>query len=177
MYLTDVVILHDGLYCSMSTPPSVTNFSSQFFVFAFLEGLPLLAGVSISLVGYILAIRMINEINNTYVCKVNIKVYRLLWYPAVLFATFVPCSVDSLTKILTQADTGIVLKALHLLLAHSVGLTNALLYGLQRKMYHVSHQDDFDTTSPDIDRSPGFSEEYNDSNEVELRKELGIAIS
>ena len=177
MYLTDVVIIHDGLYCSMSTPPSATDFTSQFFVFAFLEGLPLLVGVGTSLVGYILAIRMINEMNDIYICKLNIKVYRLLWYPAVLFATFVPCSVDSLTNIITQADTGIVLKALHLLLAHSVGLTNALLYGLQRKMYHVSHQDDFDTTGPEIDRSSGFSEEYNDSNEDELRKELGTAFS
>ena len=64
--------------------------------------------------------------------QMGIHVKKLFWYPLVLFATIVPSLVDNfLGYYYPNKHTWMI--ALHFILTHSSGLTNAIVYGVQRR--------------------------------------------
>jgi len=68
------------------------------------------------------------------VAKENLGIsYRsLYWYPAVLFLAFFPTSVDDIwTALYPSKPFQYYVEVLHILLTHSIGFSNALVYRLQ----------------------------------------------
>ena len=77
------------------------------------------------------------EISQLLMDRSKIDTYRLLWYPAVLFITFVPNILIDVS--LTFYGTKIkALEVLSVVITHSLGFSNALVYGIQRKEHQKS---------------------------------------
>jgi len=96
------------------------------------EGIPLIVGLIICFFGYLKAIRNIKSFAQIYLAEVGIQVYKLLWYPVVLFIIFIPSLIDNILVFLSL-PIPFWIQATHLVLTHSIGFANALVYGLQRQ--------------------------------------------
>jgi len=106
------------------------------------QGFPILIGLFITLWGYGLAIRTMKRLPKILVEASGFNVYQVLWYPAILFITFVPAFINSLVN-QGDGDTPTVwIVALNLGLTHMIGFTNALLYGLQRNSFHKKNEEE-----------------------------------
>jgi len=128
-------------FCVISYAPSVTTKSEILTIFMLLEGLPILAGFFVSLVAYALAIRNVKRASQGYINQMEINMYRLFWYPGLIFLTFMPCFIDYLFQIYL-GDSPVYVEIVHLLLTHSLGFNNALLYGFQRRLYTSKNKKD-----------------------------------
>lgn len=120
-----------ALFCWVGSTLSSPTVVHKIAILAVFEGIPLIAGLLISLVGYVIAIRNITGFAQMYLAGVGIQIYKLLWYPLVLAIIFLPSLVNNVLGFFVK-DTPIQLKVLHLILTHSIGFANALVYGLQR---------------------------------------------
>jgi len=143
----------------------------RFFIIMFYEGFAVIIGTALTLRAYLHVIKEIKTLPEGLVSQLNIKVYALLWYPAVLFGSFIPCFIDSLYR-LSRPDGETVpnwIIGIHIVLPHSIGFTNAIVYGIQRKLYSKSFTKDERRTTATIDIT-GREEEDND--EKEFMKEL-----
>ena len=70
--------------------------------------------------------------------KQQLHTERLLLYPIVLFTMFLPTLIDYFLKFYTDIKNTEVSEALKMLITHSLGFANALVYGFQRKTYFKS---------------------------------------
>jgi len=68
--------------------------------------------------------------------EAKIKPHRLFWYPFIQIVVFGPRFLDSITRNRVGETAGFIIKALHMVSTHSIGFTNALVYGLQMKTYY-----------------------------------------
>jgi len=121
------------------------------------HGLPVIVGLIISLIAYSLAIKKLQEISQEFLDESKITIYRVLWYPGVLFLTFVP-NVTMIIYVI-YSEPPIWMTALHLYLPHSIGFSNALLYGIQTKLYRTNYEDK-ENTSTEIDDDQSRLLEY-----------------
>ena len=128
----------------MSYSNDVTmEYSSKVEVLLISQGLPLAIGLAATLIGYAKVIKNLRELPNELLSEMNIKACNFLWYPAVLFFAFVPALADNIINI--QSDGGKwYIKAIHIIFTHSIGLTNAIVYGLQRRI-HQSKDDNYNS--------------------------------
>jgi len=120
---------------------------------AIYEAIPILAGLIITLIGYIKAIKRIRELPQHIVEQTEIGVYKLLWFPLVLFVTFLPSVVNNFIGIFIK-DIPPWVCGLHLGLTHSIGFTNAIVYGFQRKLYKTKYET-YISSSLVYDSEPG----------------------
>lgn len=101
------------------------------------EGFPLIFGLLISFIGYLCAILKVRQMTAMMRSSLGFNVYKLLWYPAILFIVFFPSLIDNFAAINGNYRNPIFVKAIHLFLTHSIGVWNAVVYGLQRKWRHT----------------------------------------
>jgi len=105
------------------------------------QGLPVIIGLIIAVVAYVLAIKRMKEISRGLFETENINLYRVLWYPAVLFITFVPHVAVTMIGVSYEIIPPVWLNAFHLYLPHSIGFNNALLYGIQARLYKTNYEE------------------------------------
>lgn len=114
------------------------------------QAAPVIIGSVISLQAYLFIIKQIKTLPKAIVSEMNVNVYGLLWYPFLLFVFLIPCQIYTGIEIFTAAPAWA--KFIHLMLPHSIGLVNAIVYGVQRKLYNATHAD------PKLDVTVALSE-------------------
>ncbi len=100
------------------------------------EAFPILSAVAITLGSYFATIKKIKELPEEVLETMDVSIYKLFWYPAVLLITFVPSFADNFGAIYFETTLPVGFKLLHLLMTHAIGFTNAVVYGIQRKLHH-----------------------------------------
>jgi len=105
------------------------------------EGVPLLVGFLITLSAYRYAIKQMRELPIHILCEMSVSLRGLLWYPALLLIIFIPSLVDKVWALFNPFRP-VWIQTVYLCLTHSIGFINALVYGMQRKLYVArdSHQ-------------------------------------
>jgi len=157
-----MVISQGPLYCwfSYSTHKQISTLDKLIISMIF-QGLPVIIGLFVTLVAYTRTIKQFRRISQALLGDSRIAMYRVLWYPAVLFLTFVP-NVAVVIAAIYIPNLPLWVNALHLVLPHSIGFTNALLYGIQTKLYKTNYQESDDERSFDIEsgrENPFFDSE------------------
>jgi len=135
-----IVFGNTSLFCAITYAPDVKDIPTKLTVLFIIHGLPIGLGCLVTFFGYLLAIRNIRRISKDLISHMDISVYKLLWYPGLLFVTFTPGLVNNFVTIITGGAAPLGVQILYLILTHSIGLTNAMVYGFQRKLYHSSHK-------------------------------------
>lgn len=142
------------------------------------QALPVIVGFIVALIAYTLAIRKMKEIPEEFLEAYNINIYRVLWYPGILFLTFMPNVLDCILRVL-YGERPVWVNALHLLLTHSIGFNNALLYGIQTKLYKTNYEE-VDTKANDLEDTSDQSYErmaYSSKRKSSVRDLLTQAYS
>ena len=103
-------------------------------------------GTAVTLISYIMTVREIKILQQYLGDKRNLKTTRMLVYPIVLFATLLPCNVHSFIRMCTNYEDIPIVEASVLLITHSLGFTNSLVYIVQRKLYINLDEDGEDET-------------------------------
>ena len=120
------------MYCEIGSPPSSTK-TVQLVILIVTEGIPILAAIFITFFAYILTIKRLKILPRGLLRKLGVHTGKLFWYPAVLILTFAPCIAYSFTLKSLGSDGSLIVKAIHLMLTHAIGFTNAVVYGIQTK--------------------------------------------
>ncbi len=97
------------------------------------EGGPVALAIIVTLVSYYITVKRIRRLPKEVLKGLNMQTYRLFWYPAVLFFTFVPCIAYSFTIKLSNSKGILPLQCFHLMMTHSIGFSNAIVYGIHKK--------------------------------------------
>lgn len=98
-------------------------------------------GFIISLYSYIHAIRSTSKLSQGLLHSMDVNIYKLLWYPVVMFLTFIPTMVDNVVHIIRNENSPFIIQALHEGITHVIGLLNAIIYGMQRKQYNEAYNE------------------------------------
>ena len=88
------------------------------------------------LICYFRVMKMMRTVQINLSKKEDLKSYRLLLYPIVLFLTILSSWIDNLLKVLGYPDSESIY--LTVFTTRSIGLLNALVYGYLRKAYFSS---------------------------------------
>lgn len=99
-------------------------------------GVPVTLGIITTLISYIGMVREIRGFQYGPLEDAKIKPHRLFWYPFIQLLTFGPRFLDSISKNYFAPTPAFIIKTLHLISTHSIGFTNALVYGFQMKAYY-----------------------------------------
>jgi len=99
------------------------------------EGLPVILGTLVTLLGYLNVVKRMRDIPKDFFEKMDISLYQVLWYPIILFITFVPIVIENIIRIY-EPDRPTWKKALTLTFTHAIGFLNAVVYIIQRKLYY-----------------------------------------
>ena len=105
----------------------------EYTVRVFYDEIPFIGGLGVTIIGYSYAIFRYRQ--DPLINYMNIHIYRLLWYPLVLFIAFLPDVLDNFMRYSNSSARSTPLKAAHLIFTHSIGVFNAILYGLQAKSW------------------------------------------
>ena len=147
------------LYCFIGYNPALVSNYEKMLILILYQSLPIVLGSLISLKSYLNVINQLKELPKCIIEDMNIKVYSLLWYPLVLFVSLIPCQIY--TAIELYSNPPLWAKFIHLMLPHSIGLTNLILYGYQRKLYHATHDGGkFDLTDANDHHESLVSEQH-----------------
>jgi len=111
--------------------------SLNLFFLAIYEAIPLLVGSFVTLRSYMYIIQEIKTLPKSVLEQIDVRVYSLLWFPMVPFLSNLLCLVDNMIKIFDHNQNPLSLwkKIAHLLIPHAIGLTNALVYVVQKRLY------------------------------------------
>ena len=93
------------------------------------------SSIIITVVCYIKTMRNIQNIQKTLFLTEQINTKRLLWYPATVLAIYLPSQCYYFMNFCLQVPASIYWEGSTLLITHSMGLINALLYGYQKRVY------------------------------------------
>jgi len=146
----NIVISKGPFYCWFTySTKATTLMSTRLSIIITFQGLPVLIGLIIALLSYALAIKKMKEISRGFLEAYNINVYQVLWYPGILFVTFVPTVVDTVMRVYVE-ERPVWINALHLLLTHSIGFNNAVVYGIQTKFYKTNYEE-YDSKKGSVD--------------------------
>jgi len=129
-----------SLYCAIRYSENVTERGWQFTIQVLYQGTPIIIGTVLSLRAYLFIIKQLKTLPKALVEEMNVNVYGLLWYPFMLFVLLIPCQVYTGYEIITNLPP-VWAKFIHLVLPHSIGFANAIVYGVQRKLYNATHTD------------------------------------
>jgi len=95
--------------------------------------IPIIAAVLITIFAYWLTIKRLKAFPKNLLSTFGLETGKLFWYPAVLILTFAPCIAYSFTMKLLDREGSLITKAMHLMLTHGIGFSNAIVYGIQSK--------------------------------------------
>jgi len=138
------------------------------------QGIPVIIGLIIALIAYTLAIKRMKETSRDLLEVCNINVYRVLWYPAVFFITFVPYVAVAVATIYVDLSS-VWLNALFLYLPHSIGFHDALLYGIQARVYKTNYEE-INNKTADLEEIQETSYEKYPYSESEERNSVKNAL-
>ena len=124
-----------------------------------LEGIPIILGIAITLKAYLFTIRELEEFPQTLLDHANIKPYKLLLYPALIFITFIPMLIHNIAMIFVDRTPEWSL-TIHIFLTNIVGFTNALVYIFQRRLYQNVDKIEKQRFSISSERSASFFEDF-----------------
>jgi len=116
-----------------------------------IDGGPIILGFLITLFGYLLAIRNVKNASKDLMDHLEVNINKLLWYPALMFVTFIPGLIDNIVMLYLDAETPLAFLIVHLILTHSIGFTNAILYGFQRGLYQSKKRGHRKTSDRSLD--------------------------
>jgi len=121
-----------NLFCWVGSADPNADARTNFMILMIFEGIPLAIGFLITLFGYALAISNTKKVLGSFLESVGVDVYKLLWYPAVLFIIFIPSLIDNAVQVFVQ-DPILWMEIVHIVMTHSIGFSNALVYGIQKE--------------------------------------------
>jgi len=130
--------INSDLKCNINVKNIATNTEALLFQIVYIF-VPMMGGLTISLISYIATIMRMRK-SSRYDDGEN-DLYKLFWYPAIIFAVFLP------TVLLTFAEDNHTLLTVHFTVTHSLGILNALVYGIQMRSYYSSKLNE-----PDLSR-------------------------
>lgn len=108
----------------------------------FFNALPTISGTVISIICYVGARDMIIKIQKNFLLPREVSSSSFLWYPLTSFATTLPAIIYYYIKLSLKAESDPFLEGATMLISHSQGLVNALVYGYQARKYRnkAKHQ-------------------------------------
>ena len=107
------------------------SLSRKIFIATLYDGLFFLVCLLITLVLYYKSIKIIRNLDPEEQSKVEVNELKLLYYPAVMIISFVPNVVNDYYQIFASSPRWLLI--VHIVLNHSTGWMNALVYGIQRR--------------------------------------------
>ena len=171
--MNNVIISNEVLFCAITFAPSqASNLEFKLSLFMLLDGLPILLGIIITLTGYLLAIKKMRELATVFSLNLDPGFYKLLWYPLVLFLILTPVAVYNFISIcINQQQSSDIMRIVHLIVYRSIGLTNAVVYGLQRESYDDSSKSGLEISRLELS-SPLFDERSSLSSQDSMYKAI-----
>ena len=123
----------NGIMCSVMNAKydSVT----KLVTFIYIKALSPMLGTIITIICYYLTIKRINAFQKILSDERELNAGKLFWYPAVMFISFLPSVVYWLLTLCTGLGNTEAIEAFMMLITHSIGFTNALVYGYQRRLF------------------------------------------
>jgi len=152
--------------CTISSASDAAKFDMLMVEMGY-RGFPIIIGITVTLVGYLKAIRTIKEISEELGQEMDMSIYQLLWYPFVLMITFLPSVIDPIVTIYTS-ERPVWVRAVRMGIPHLIGFTNAVVYIIMRGLYQEPEIDD--TTNVDCDGT--FHKDRTNSIEFALSNAL-----
>jgi len=156
-----------SLYCELSSPKDA-HFDLEMIVLVITEGGPIVIAIIVTLASYYITIKRLKRLPKDILKSMNVRTSRLFTYPIVLFLTFVPCIAYSFTIKIVNSEGILALQCVHLMMTHSIGLTNAIIYGVHKKIDTSSSSDSLAEPEDSYSRF-SIPSEYS-QNDHELRK-------
>jgi len=129
-----IAFKNSDFYCEISYSEDAESSRSKVVIELVLEVIPVLGGIIVNLVAYIATIKRLNRLHASFLGVLNVSLRKLLWYPAVMMIVFVPSALDNLFLACGEKPP-FALTALHLFMTHSIGFSNAIVYGIQRNLH------------------------------------------
>ena len=120
-----------GIMCTMSSASN--QLGIQILAFTVSKLLPNIIGTILTLIYYVLSIKQIRRIQRFSSEESNLKAENLFLYPIILFAIFLPSNVDNFLRLCLGMKRNTTTQAIKVLITHSLGLINAIVYGFQEK--------------------------------------------
>ena len=96
------------------------------------------SAVIITLVYYVRTIRIMKNIQASLNLSEKLNSEKLLWYPLTIFVIFMPSQFYYFLSFCFRLEDSRFWEGATLLITHSLGLVNALVYGYQRRVYKKS---------------------------------------
>jgi len=136
--------------CTIAGIPNPDAKLNMFLVEVAYRAVPIILGITVTLYGYLKAIKTLKEISKQLGQEMDMSVYKLLWYPFVLMMIFLPSVIDPMIDIYTR-ERPIWVRAFRMMLPHSIGFANAILYTVMRGLYQDPQQNNviYDDESQD----------------------------
>ena len=136
--MKQVVYTKKSLFCWVASSVGEEDQTKNLAILLIFEGVPLLGGLIVTTFGYAKAIKNAKDMLGSFVSEVHFNIYKLLWYPLVLFIVFIPSFIDNILQVYYGKNIFWV-EVVHLALTHSIGLFNAIVYGIQKKENFVKN--------------------------------------
>jgi len=133
-FVKEVSFVNGDILCNVTYTSGVSR-NTKLIVRLGYEAFPIVSSLLITLGSYLLTIRKIRELPEEVLSSMDLQTHKLFWYPAVLLITFVPSALDNFGAIYFGSDVRVEIKLLHLFFTHSIGFTNAIVYGIQRRLH------------------------------------------
>jgi len=148
----------DPQYSWVKYGDSLSNMQ-KVLVLMLLEGIPIILGILITLKTYLFTIRELKEWPQTLLDHADIKPYKLLVYPALIFITFIPMLIHNMAMIFVDKTPEWSL-TIHIFLTNIIGFTNACVYIFQRRLYQNVDKVEKQRLSIASERSESFFEDF-----------------
>ena len=104
-------------------------------------------GTLISLIYYLKTIKLVRKTDQPALLSKNLNTEKLLWYPMSTFIIFLPNLIYYILGVCFHFSGSLLFEGGTMLITHSLGTVNAVIYGLQRKV----HKDIKRVSSVDLD--------------------------
>jgi len=114
------------------------------------NGIPIILGLAIILIGYLRIIYKIKRLPITIREQIDLNMYSLLIYPAVLVITFLPSIIDHIVGIF-HPERPVWVTALRMSITHSIGFINAVMYIRLRNLNQKKKKNSFAETPSGFD--------------------------
>ena len=98
------------------------------------------SAVVITLIYYVRTIRIMKNFEADLVSSQKLNSEKLLWYPFTIFVIFMPSQLYYFLHFYFQFENSRFWEGATLLITHSLGIANALVYGYQRRVYRRGTQ-------------------------------------
>ena len=119
--------------CNIISKTSGSN--SEIIVTVFSKAIFPVTGTSISLIYYLKAIKLVRKIDYLALLPKTLNTEKLLWYPLSIFVIFMPNIAYYVLGVCFHINGSLLFEGGTMLITHSLGTVNAVIYGLQRKVH------------------------------------------